>query len=59
MEAIRKNRKVAKILTAQLKRIVKSGDNSHYTLEERRPQEFEIIEDVGVLLKLRLTQWLN
>lgn len=34
--------------------MVKSGDNSHYTLEERRTEEFEVIENVGVLLRLRL-----
>ena len=47
-------RKQAKTLKAQLKKMVKSGDNSHYTLEDRRPQDFEVIEDVGVLLKLHL-----
>ena len=36
--------------------MVKSGDNSHYTLEDRRSQEFEIIEDVGILLKLHLKE---
>ena len=49
-----RNRKVAKTISAQLKRLVKSGDNSHYTLEERRSEEFEVIENVGVLLRLRL-----
>ena len=49
-----KFRKAAKTLKAELKKMVKSGDNSHYTLEDRRPQEFEVIEDVGVLLKLHL-----
>ena len=36
--------------------MVTSGDNSHYTLEDRRPSDFEIIEDVGVLLKLHLKE---
>ena len=34
--------------------MVKSGDNSHYNLEDRRMEEFEVIENVGVLLRLRL-----
>ena len=51
-----KFRKAAKTLKAELKKMVKSGDNSHYTLEDRRPQEFEVIENVGVLLKLHLKE---
>jgi len=41
-------------LHALLRRIVKSGDSSHICLEERRPHEVEVIEEIGVLLKLRL-----
>jgi len=51
-----KFRKAAKTLKAELKMMVKSADNSHYVLEDRRPQEFEIIEDVGCLLKLHLKE---
>ena len=43
-------------MKAELKKMVKSGDDSHYTLEDRRPQEFEVIENVGVLLKLHLKE---
>ena len=33
----KKNRKTIKTITAQLNRIVNSGDSSHVNLEERRP----------------------
>jgi len=49
-----KNQKEAKTLDAMLKRIVSSGDSSHYVLEERNPQEFEVIENIGILMKIRL-----
>ena len=45
-----------KRICAQLKRLVKSGDNSHYLLEERRPQVFEIIRGIGVLCRIRLKE---
>ena len=31
-----------------------SGDTSHHTLEEKRWEKFEVIEGIGVLLRLRL-----
>ena len=37
-----------------LKRVVNYGDSSHYMLEERSPQVFEVIEGIGVLLKIRM-----
>ena len=49
-----KFRKSVKTINAQLKRIVNSGESSHETLEERRSTEFEVIEDIGVLVRLRL-----
>ena len=52
----KKFRKGARTVNAQLKRLVNSGDNSHYTLEDRRPEEFEVIEGIGVLLRVRLKE---
>ena len=52
--AFEKNKRAINTLNAQLKRVVKSGDTSHFTLEERRWQEFEVIEEVGILIKLRM-----
>ena len=43
-------------MTAELRKVVKSGDNCHYQLEDRRPQEFEVIENVGILVKLHLKE---
>ena len=34
--------------------MVKSGDTSHFTLEERQKLQFDVIEDIGVLLRIRL-----
>ena len=47
-------KKSAAAISAQLKRVVKSGDNSHFTLEERQKYHFDVIEDIGVLLRIRL-----
>ena len=53
-ERMMKNQKEAKTLDAMLKRIVSSSDSSHYVLEDRNPQEFEVIENIGILMKIRL-----
>lgn len=41
-------------MQAMLKRVVNYGDSSHYMVEERSPQVFEVIEGIGVLLKIRM-----
>ena len=43
-----------KTIVAQLRRLVKSGADNHYQLEERHPQQLEIIEGIGVLCRVRL-----
>ena len=53
-EMMKRIQKQAKTIRAQLKLIVNSGDSSHQQLEERRPEVFEIIEGIGVLLKIRM-----
>lgn len=46
--------KECKILTAKLNRIVTSGESMHQQIEERTQENFEIMENIGLLLKIRL-----
>mmetsp|Transcript_17791 Transcript_17791/g.22403 ORF Transcript_17791/g.22403 Transcript_17791/m.22403 type:complete len:187 (-) Transcript_17791:1160-1720(-) len=49
-----RNDKLQKTICAQLRRLVMSGDNNHVVLEERHPQQLEVIENIGVLCRIRL-----